>query len=283
MQQRESAGGEKAGVNQIEQFTNSDKKWIVAVKMVSEGVDINRLQVGVYVTNVLQELTFRQIIGRVVRRMNDFDDWAYFYVPLAPRLVDFMKRIKEEIPHIIDLEKQTREYTPTNGEASNPAESIFVTLGTERNPDEDLVISDDKSYNLNDASIWRDRVKSELGLSLNEWEATRLMEMAKEHEQMGQPFKSTRNEIVGPIREAHRTEQDLRKICNKAAYALASQMEALHPTQKKTQEIVAIIHHIWSQKPGNNTQARAGIKELERKLEWLKDKKTEGEIYRSLR
>ena len=102
----------------IERFAASKNKWIVAVKMVSEGVDIQRLRVGVYATNVLQELTFRQTIGRVVRRREQYDDWGYFYVPLAPRLVNFMKRIKNEITHIIDSEKL--ETGSTYVDASRP-------------------------------------------------------------------------------------------------------------------------------------------------------------------
>ena len=41
--------------------------WIVAVRMVSEGVDIPRLRVGVYATTTTTELFFRQAVGRFVR------------------------------------------------------------------------------------------------------------------------------------------------------------------------------------------------------------------------
>jgi superfamily II DNA or RNA helicase len=132
----------------IEQFSASKKKWIVAVRMVSEGVDIQRLRVGVYATNVLTELAFRQTIGRVVRRREVYDDWGYFYVPLAPRLVTFMKRIKDEITHIIDLEKPKAGYIPTDLDTHEPLQpSTLVSVGTGRNPDEDLVISESESFN----------------------------------------------------------------------------------------------------------------------------------------
>ena len=48
-------------------FTNSSEPWIVAVNMVSEGVDIPRLRVGVYATAAKTPLIFRQIVGRFVR------------------------------------------------------------------------------------------------------------------------------------------------------------------------------------------------------------------------
>src|SRR5690606_19741506 len=51
----------------IAEFAAGSSRWIVAVAMVSEGVDIPRLAVGVYATNVTAELFFRQVVGRFVR------------------------------------------------------------------------------------------------------------------------------------------------------------------------------------------------------------------------
>ena len=44
-----------------------DQRWMVAVRMVSEGVDIPRLAVGVYATSASTPLYFAQAIGRFVR------------------------------------------------------------------------------------------------------------------------------------------------------------------------------------------------------------------------
>ena len=48
-------------------FTSSADQWLVAVRMVSEGVDIPRLRVGVFATTTTTELFFRQVVGRFVR------------------------------------------------------------------------------------------------------------------------------------------------------------------------------------------------------------------------
>lgn len=61
----------------IKKFVKSNDRWIIAVRMVSEGVDIPRLRVGIYATNITKELTFRQIIGRVVRRQGEYDERNY--------------------------------------------------------------------------------------------------------------------------------------------------------------------------------------------------------------
>ena len=55
--------------------------------MVSEGVDIPRLRVGVFATTTTTELFFRQAVGRVVRyTCGTPRQRAYFFVPDDPRL-----------------------------------------------------------------------------------------------------------------------------------------------------------------------------------------------------
>ncbi|HLU44577.1 MAG TPA: DEAD/DEAH box helicase, partial [Natronosporangium sp.] len=53
--------------DRIAEFTHSQQRWLVAVRMVSEGVDIPRLAVGVYATNAATPLYFAQAVGRFVR------------------------------------------------------------------------------------------------------------------------------------------------------------------------------------------------------------------------
>lgn len=80
----------------IEAFAKSDKPWLVTVKMVSEGVDIPRLRVCVFASNVVTELFFIQAVGRVVRVESSHDDHsAYFYIPDDPRLRTFAKQIRD--------------------------------------------------------------------------------------------------------------------------------------------------------------------------------------------
>jgi len=87
----------------IKAFRASKAPWLVAVKMVSEGVDIPRLRVGVYASNVTSELFFRQAVGRFVRMQTDYEDQtAYFYIPEDARLINFARQIKEERQHAIE-------------------------------------------------------------------------------------------------------------------------------------------------------------------------------------
>lgn len=71
----------------IARFAAGTEEWIVAVRMVSEGVDIPRLRVGVFATNTVTELFFRQAIGRLVRYTRGIGkQTAYLYLPDDPRL-----------------------------------------------------------------------------------------------------------------------------------------------------------------------------------------------------
>ena len=55
--------------------------------MVSEGVDIPRLRVGVYATTVTTDLYFRQAVGRFVRWVPGIrDQRAWLYIPDDLRL-----------------------------------------------------------------------------------------------------------------------------------------------------------------------------------------------------
>jgi type I site-specific restriction endonuclease len=80
------------------------QQWLVAVNMVSEGVDIPRLRVGVYATNVLTEMYFRQVVGRFVRMQEELPkpQRAWLYLPKDATLVHYAKRIKAERDHVLE-------------------------------------------------------------------------------------------------------------------------------------------------------------------------------------
>lgn len=89
----------------IEAFARQKKQqWLVAVNMVSEGVDIPRLRVGVYGTNVLTEMYFRQVVGRFVRMQDGLPkpQRAWLYLPKDPVLIHYAKQIKAERDHVLE-------------------------------------------------------------------------------------------------------------------------------------------------------------------------------------
>jgi superfamily II DNA or RNA helicase len=82
----------------IDAFRKSDKRWLVSVAMVSEGVDIPRLRVLIYLSSALTELSFRQAIGRVVRTNGPQDDtYAHVVIPSFDLLENYALRIEKEM------------------------------------------------------------------------------------------------------------------------------------------------------------------------------------------
>ena len=74
-------------------------RWLVAVNMVSEGVDVPRLAVAAYATVKRTDLFFRQAVGRVVRRRpEDPDDLvATVFLPADPTLTGCAERVEVEL------------------------------------------------------------------------------------------------------------------------------------------------------------------------------------------
>ena len=93
--------------SRIARFAASSDPWIVAVRMISEGVDIPRLRIGVYATTTTTELFFRQAVGRFVRWTRGVPrQKAYLFIPDDPRLRVFAAQIAHARRH--SLIKRTR-------------------------------------------------------------------------------------------------------------------------------------------------------------------------------
>lgn len=115
----------------IEKFARSSYPWIVAVHMVSEGVDIPRLRVGAYASNYLTTMYFRQFVGRFVRMQRgiDGDQRAYVYLPADPDVLAMAARIKQDVLGWLK-EKSDREAPPR----TVPSPSIYEGLGASAAP-----------------------------------------------------------------------------------------------------------------------------------------------------
>jgi superfamily II DNA or RNA helicase len=74
-------------------------RWLVAVNMVSEGVDVPRLVLAAYATVKRTDLFFRQAVGRVVRRRAEDpgDLVATVFMPADPTLTACAERVEVEL------------------------------------------------------------------------------------------------------------------------------------------------------------------------------------------
>ncbi|WP_372595473.1 DEAD/DEAH box helicase [Actinotalea sp.] len=85
----------------IEGFTEGDQRWMVAVRMVSEGVDVPRLSVGVYATSTATPLFFAQAVGRFVRARRR-GETASVFLPSVPNLLGLANSMELERDHALD-------------------------------------------------------------------------------------------------------------------------------------------------------------------------------------
>ncbi|MQA09110.1 MAG: ATP-dependent helicase [Pseudonocardiaceae bacterium] len=84
----------------IGEFADSDDRWLVAVRMVSEGVDVPRLAVGVYATSASTPLFFAQVIGRFVRARQP-GETASIFLPSVPALLELASEMETERDHVL--------------------------------------------------------------------------------------------------------------------------------------------------------------------------------------
>ncbi|MET7399827.1 DEAD/DEAH box helicase [Dactylosporangium sp. NPDC005572] len=91
----------------IAAFSASQERWMVAVRMVSEGVDIPRLAVGVYATSASTPLFFAQAIGRFVRARRT-GETATVFVPSVPHLLELASELEAQRNHVLG-EPKTKE------------------------------------------------------------------------------------------------------------------------------------------------------------------------------
>ena len=92
---------EAGASDRIDKFQNSTQRWMVAVRMVSEGVDVPRLAVGVYATSSSTPLFFAQAIGRFVRARRR-GETASVFLPSVPVLLALANSLEAERDHALD-------------------------------------------------------------------------------------------------------------------------------------------------------------------------------------
>jgi superfamily II DNA or RNA helicase len=110
---------EKEASDRISQFAASDSKWMVAVRMVSEGVDVPRLAVGVYATNSSTPLFFAQAIGRFVRARRRGETASVFLPDVEP-LIALAGALELERDHALD-----RDISAEEGDLYNPEDAMM--------------------------------------------------------------------------------------------------------------------------------------------------------------
>jgi superfamily II DNA or RNA helicase len=110
----------------IAEFRDSSDPWLVAVRMVSEGVDLPRLRVGVYATTTITDLFFRQAVGRLVRWVEGKGgrQSAHMFIPDDPRIREYALEIKRARRHKLGEAEDGEEPVAEADEESEEREQL---------------------------------------------------------------------------------------------------------------------------------------------------------------
>ena len=136
----------------ISQFAGSTSRWLVAVRMVSEGVDVPRLSVGIYATSASTPLYFAQAVGRFVRSRRA-GETASIFLPSVPNLLQLASELEAQRNHVLGqphretddplLDDPAVTTQPEHSDGKDPDQS-FTSLGADAELDQ--VIFDGSSF-----------------------------------------------------------------------------------------------------------------------------------------
>jgi superfamily II DNA/RNA helicase len=217
----------------IAEFAATTERWLVAVRMVSEGVDVPRLAVGVYATSASTPLFFAQAVGRFVRARRT-GETASVFVPSVPVLLELASQMEAERDHV--LGKPHREKDGWDDELLADAnrtkdelgeeESAFTSLGASAELDQ--VIYDGSSFGT--AALTGTAEEQEyLGLpGLLEPDQVRALLRQRQERQLASPDRRSAGADAGSAADARRG---------------LSVSERLAELRKELNALVAVYHH----------------------------------------
>jgi len=123
---------EANAARKLHDFRDSREPWIVAVNMVSEGVDIPRLRVGVYATAAKTPLIFRQIVGRFVRTLpGRAPEPSWVYLPAEQTLRIHASEVESELRHALRRDEPQEDFQRERRASEPSPEAEFVPLNAE--------------------------------------------------------------------------------------------------------------------------------------------------------
>jgi superfamily II DNA or RNA helicase len=231
---------EAGASDRIASFAASDERWMVAVRMVSEGVDVPRLAVGVYATSASTPLFFAQAIGRFVRARRA-GETASVFLPSVPALLELASALEAQRDHVLGKPHREKDgwddelLAQAQAQQDEPGEDekAFTSLGADAELDQ--VIYDGASFGTA-TFAGSDEEQEYLGLpGLLEPDQVRALLRQRQERQMAQRTSSGAAEagvpLVTAIQPGARAERP------------ASVHQRLTELRKELNSLVALHHH----------------------------------------
>ena len=256
----------------IDAFRESTDKWMVAVRMVSEGVDVPRLSVGVYATNAATPLFFAQAIGRFVRARRR-GETATVFIPSVMPLLNLAGEMEVQRDHALQrpASHEGDMWNPEDAlvaqanrseSASSDLLNQFEALGAEAQFD--AVLFDGAAWGT-EADVGSVEEQEYLGIpGLLEPDQVTTLLRARQEEQLAQQRRQTqarrqREENAGL--SAHR----LRAAKRKELSHLVSSWS------RRSGESHAVIHNELRRRAGGPEVAQASTEQIEARIALLRE------------
>ncbi len=256
---------EKESSARIETFSEGETRWMVAVRMVSEGVDVPRLAVGVYATSASTPLYFAQAVGRFVRARRSHET-ASIFLPSVPSLITLAGLMELERDHALDretndddgllddglLDQENREET-TSDELAN--EFVWEALESDANFDRVLFDGDEFGFA---AETGSDEELDFIGLP-GILEPDQLRELLKQRQSRQSKRSASRPKEEQP-QALFRNLKEQRKVLNALVGIRA----------KMSNEPHGIIHAELRRICGGPAVAQASVTQLQSRIDFLR-------------
>ena len=258
----------------IETFAQGTSRWMVAVRMVSEGVDVPRLSVGVYATSASTPLFFAQAIGRFVRARRR-GETASVFLPNVPQLLALANELERQRDHALDRESDGDDEWSAEEDAMDAAqrdekasdslmeEFSYQALGSHANFDR--VLFDGKEFGQL-ATPGTPEEEEFLGLpGLLEPEHVHELLMQRQarqsrHRVAREAQESTAGHEPDPPQALHRTLKEQRQLLNSLVGLYARQSGEAH----------AMVHAELRRTCGGPAVGQATVAQLQKRIEVLR-------------
>jgi hypothetical protein len=256
---------DEAGASErIAAFARSDERWMVAVRMVSEGVDVPRLAVGVYATSASTPLFFAQAIGRFVRSRVP-GETASVFLPSVPVLLGLASELEAQRDHVLGKPHRAaeqwndEELAAANRQQDEPGEDEKAFTALHADAELDQLIYDGASFSADEEDfiglpglLEPDQVRSLLSSRQKEWLSRPKVPAA--------PAQAPAAPVERPALTVRERLHGLRKELNT--------LVALH--NHRTKKPHGTIHNELRRLCGGPPTAMASIEQLEERIATLR-------------
>ncbi len=204
----------------IETFAQGDSRWMVAVRMVSEGVDVPRLAVGVYATATSTPLFFAQAVGRFVRARRR-GEVATVFLPTVPIVLAHASALERQRDHVLGPPGATEVWDESatllaeanrTENASDDLEGTFEALTSEATFDH--VLFESQQFGMHAVPTSDDEADYRGLPGLLETDQITHLLRERQRRQVGRRDRAEKREKVPPEQSLARALESLRKQLN---------------------------------------------------------------------